>query len=363
MPSFSFAGHKVAPGQTADLRLPVSERYTGDSIHLPVRVIRGKKNGPKLFVTAAIHGEELNGMGVVHELMWGEPIELERGTLALLPVVNIFGVETQSRYMPDRRDLNRCFPGTIGGSLTSRVAWTVFHALHGFDFGVDLHTAAALRTNFPNVRGDFSQAPIRRLAKAFGCELMVNGRGPDGAFRREMVRAGCPTIVVEAGEPLKIEPGVLATGLRGVRNVLKELSMLPGEPELPAFQVRIEKTAWVRATVGGILRFHVTPGQSVDEGQPIATNASVFGEANNVLEAPVSGVVLGMTTLPLVKPGEPVVHLATLSDRQLSRLRKARQEGGDAAGKRVRRHLATNIAVADVDDAEREVQPPSPEDG
>ena len=363
MPSFDFAGHKVAYGQTADLRLPVSERYTGDGISLPVRVIRGKKSGPKVFVTAAIHGEELNGLGVVHELMCGEPIVLERGTLALLPVVNIFGVETQSRYMPDRRDLNRCFPGVATGSLTSRVARTVFDALHGFDFGIDLHTAAALRTNFPNVRGDFSQAPIRRLAKAFGCELMVNGKGPDGAFRREMVRAGCPTVVVEAGEPLKIEPGVLETGLRGVRNVLQELDMLAGEPELPDYQVRIDKTAWVRATVGGILRFHVTPGQAVDEGQPIATNASVFGESNNVLEAPVSGVVLGMTTLPLVKPGEPVVHLATLSDRQLTRLRKARREGGDDTGKRVRRHLATNIAVADVDTAEREVNPPAPDEG
>lgn len=358
MAVFQFSGHKVKPGETADLRLPVSERYTGDSISLPVRVIRGKKEGPKVFVTAAIHGEELNGLGVVHELMCGEPVELERGTLALLPVVNIFGVETQSRYMPDRRDLNRCFPGSASGSLTSRVARTVFDALQGFDFGIDLHTAAALRTNFPNVRGDFTQASIRRLAKAFGCELMVNGKGPDGAFRREMVRAGCPTVVVEAGEPLKIEPGVLETGLRGVRNVLKELHMLPGEPQLPDFQVRIDKTAWVRATVGGILRFHVTPGQSVEQGQPIATNTSVFGESNNVLEAPVSGVVLGMTTLPLVKPGEPVVHLATLSTRQLARLRKARNEGADGTGSRVRRHLATNIAVADVDTAEREVNPP-----
>ena len=361
MPSFTFAGNKVAPGTTVDLRLPVSERYTGDAIHLPVRVVHAKKPGPKLFVTAAIHGEELNGMGVVHDLMWGEPIELERGTLALLPVVNIFGVETQSRYMPDRRDLNRCFPGSATGSLTARVARTVFDALSPFDFGIDLHTAAALRTNFPNVRGDFTQAPIRRLAKAFGCELMVNGKGPDGAFRREMVRAGCPTVVVEAGEPLKIEPGVLETGLRGVRNVMRELGMLPGEPQLPGFQVRIDKTAWVRATVGGILRFHVAPGQTVDEGQPIATNASVFGEANNVLEAPVSGVVLGMTTLPLVKPGEPVVHLATLSGRQLSRLRKARREGADDAGARVRRHLATNVSVSDVDAAEREVNPPAPD--
>ncbi|BAM05187.1 succinylglutamate desuccinylase/aspartoacylase family protein [Phycisphaera mikurensis] len=362
MSAYSFAGHKIPPGRTVDLRLPISERYTGDAIHLPVRVIRGKKPGPKVFVTAAVHGEELNGMGVVHDLMYGEPLALGRGTLALLPVVNIFGVETQSRYMPDRRDLNRCFPGVASGSLTSRVARTVFDALCGFDFGIDLHTAAALRTNFPNVRGDFSQAPIRRLARAFGCELMVNGKGPDGAFRREMVRAGCPTVVVEAGEPLKIEPGVLEVGLRGVRNVLKELDMLAGEPELPGFQVRIDKTAWVRATVGGILRFHVTPGQAVDAGQPIATNASVFGEANNVLEAPVDGVVLGMTTLPLVKPGEPVVHLATLSGRQLSRLRQSRREGGDDTGKKVRRQLATNITVADVDTAEREVNPPTPDE-
>ena len=370
-PVFRMAGVTVKRGASADIKLKVSERYTGDAIHLPVRVVRGRKDGPTLFVTAAIHGEELNGVGVIHELMYddamagfvpGGAVSVSAGTLILVPIVNIFGFESQSRYMPDRRDLNRSFPGNSGGSLTSRIARIVFEEIvERCDYGVDLHTAAAGRTNYPNIRADMNQREVRRLAKAFGCELMVHGKGPDGSFRREAVKAGCAVITVEAGEPLKIEPSVLAVGVRGVRNVLMELGMLePGEgedgPSKPAYQLRVDKSTWVRANVGGLLRFHVSPGQIVEEGQPIATNASVIGRERNVLLAPTAGIVLGMTTLPTVKPGEPVCHLA-VPKRSLAGI--ARKVAGVKTGslhKRVRRDLATNIAVT-----EREAEPPEAE--
>jgi predicted deacylase len=263
-------------------------------------------------------------------------------------VVNIFGFETQDRYMPDRRDLNRFFPGSESGSLTSRVARAVFQALvPRCDYGIDLHTAAIPRTNFPNVRGDLSVPEVRRLAHAFGCELMINGKGPEGALRRAATRAGCPTIIFEAGEPGKIEPGILETGVRGIHNVLKTLSMMPGTPARPPFQTRVEKATWVRARVGGILRFHVAPGEPVDEGQPIATNASVFGLEQNVLRAPVSGVVLGVTTLPTVKPGEPVCYIAVPS-RSLRSVRRALADApDDSLHRRLRDDLATNISVSE----------------
>jgi hypothetical protein len=347
-PAFTIAGTTVRRGETRDVRLQVSQRYTGDFVTLPVRVIRAAASGPTVFVTATVHGDELNGMGVVHELMFGTPPPLARGVLVLVPVLNIFGFETHDRYMPDRRDLNRSFPGMETGSLSSRLAHLITREIvKPADYGIDLHSAAAPRTNFPNVRGDLRNREVRRMATAFGCELMVNGPGPEKSLRREATKAGCPTIAVEAGEPGKIEPGVLEIGVRGVENVLKELGMLPGEPIRPAYQVRVEKATWVRAEVGGILRFHIAPGEPVEAGQPIATNVSVFGQEQNVLRSPVAGIVLGMTTLPTVKPGEPVCHIA-IPNRTLRAIRKTTGKAPrDRLHQRVRADLATSISVSE----------------
>ncbi|HPF38212.1 MAG TPA: M14 family metallopeptidase [Phycisphaerae bacterium] len=348
---FRIAGEAVQLGETRDLKLKISEQFTGDPVGVPIRVMRGRKRGPTLFVTATVHGDELNGMGVIHEIMYGAQLELIAGTLILVPVVNVFGIETQNRYMPDRRDLNRFFPGFKNGSLTSRVAFLLFEEIaKKSDFGIELHSAAQPRTNFPNIRGDLKNADVRRLAWAFGCELIIDGKGPDGSFRREATKAGCPTIILEAGEPLKIEQEAVEVGVRGVNNVLRELGMVAGDPVLPPYQVRISRSTWVRAEVGGILRFHVKPGDPVEQGQRIATNASVFGERQNILEAPCDGIVLGMTTLPMVKPGEPVCHIAVPS-RSLKSLRlAAARVTGAGKKKRIRAGaLVQNLARSETE--------------
>lgn len=352
--AFRIAGESIHLGETRDLKLKVSEQFTGDSIGVPMRIMRAKKRGPVVFVTAAVHGDELNGMGVIHEIMYGPQLNLIAGTLILVPVVNIFGFETLNRYMPDRRDLNRFFPGFKNGSLTSRVAYLLFEEIvRNSDFGIELHSAAQPRTNFPNVRGDLKNADVRRLAWAFGCELIIDGKGPDGSFRREATKAGCPTIILEAGEPLKIEQEAVEVGVRGVTNVLRELGMVAGEQIRPSYQVRISSATWVRAEVGGILRFHVKPGDPVEAGQRIATNASVFGERQNVLRAPCDGIVLGMTTLPMVKPGEPVCHIAVPSRSLKSlRLAAARVTG---AGKK--RRVRTGALVQNLARTETETMP------
>ena len=208
--AFKIGGRSIRRGETKDIFLPVSQRYAGDAVRLPIHVIRSGKSGPTVCVTAAIHGDELNGMGIIHELMFGSPLVLSMGTLVLIPAVNIFGFESGERYMPDRRDLNRCFPGSAAGSLASRLANIVFkEVIEKCDHVIDLHTAAVERTNYPNVRADMTDPQVRSLAKAFGCELIVNGKGPDGSMRREATKSGCPAIVLEAGETRKIEPGIL----------------------------------------------------------------------------------------------------------------------------------------------------------
>ncbi|RMH26091.1 MAG: succinate dehydrogenase [Planctomycetota bacterium] len=341
------AGQRVGPGQTRTIDLPVSETYHGEAVVTPVRVVRARRPGPRLLITAAVHGDELNGLGIVRELMFDENLRPSAGTLMCVPVVNMPAVESQSRYVPDRRDLNRSFPGSPAGSMAARIAHTIFHGVvRQADFCVDLHTAAVQRTNYPNVRADLRNPGARRLATAFGCELIVSGKGPEGSLRRCACEAGVPTIILEAGEVWKIEPSVVEIGVRGVRNVMIELGMLQGEPARPVYQTRVEKTTWARATLGGLLWFHVAPGDLVEAGQPLATNSSVFGEGRAVLIAPCDGIVLGMTTLPAVRPGEPVCHIAQPT-RSLASIRRALERRGDSLARRLRRDLSTSVHVTE----------------
>jgi len=345
---FEIGGQTVKRGETKDIRLEISETYTGDKICIPLRVIRSKKPGPRVFVTAAIHGDEINGTGIIHDFLFGEQIKLKQGSLILAPVVNVFGFESHERYLPDRRDLNRCFPGSPTGSLASRIANTLMTELvDNCDYGIDLHTAAFQRTNYPNVRGDLTNPKAKRLATAFGCALISDGKGPVGSFRRESTRRGCPTIILEAGEPWKIEPSVMQIGLQGIKNILVELDMINGTIQKPPYQALIRKTTWVRATVGGILKFHVSPGDFVEEGQPIATNYSILGAEQNILESPTSGIVLSVTTMPAVKPGEPVAHIAVIPLRQIARFQKQLIASKDDFHQQAQVDLATNIDVVD----------------
>jgi predicted deacylase len=214
------------------------------------------------------------------------------------------------------------------------------------DYGFDLHSAAATRTNFPNVRGDLSIPGVRALATAVGCELIVNGKGPEGSFRRAACSAGCPTVILEAGEVGKIEPAIVEVGLRGVGNLLIHLGLIEGTIRRPAYQARVSRTTWVRAELGGLLRFHVAPGDLVSGGQPLASNESVFGVARSMIIAPQDGIVLGMTTHPAVKPGEPVCHIA-IPDRKIGRIRKALAEvSAESPEARIRDDLASSIAVS-----------------
>lgn len=346
-PSLIIGGERIPLGTTRDINLKFSESYLGAPVTLPLRVIRARKHGPCVFLTGSIHGDELNGMGIIRELLYDQPPPLRRGTLICIPVVNLYGLEHNRRYMPDRRDLNRCFPGLESGSPTSRLAHALFHeVVKQCDYGIDFHSAAVRRTNYPNVRASLSNTRVRALAQAFGAELLLDAKGPDGSLRRTAVRHGVPTIVVEAGEVWKIEPGVVDFGIRGCLNVFKWLGMLEGAPEQPLFQVTLKKTTWVRADRGGILGFHAKPGELVEEGALIATNYNIFGKERRTMHAPVSGIVLGMATMPAVKPGEPVYHLAELSRRNFRNIARAMERlPQEELYHRIQDDLATNIII------------------
>lgn len=349
----------IRPGERASVSVQVTESYLGLSVPIPMHVWRGKEEGPTVLISAAVHGDEINGVGAIRDLIADAGFEPKRGTLVLVPVVNVLGFERHERYLPDRRDLNRSFPGTKSGSMASRLARVVFDkVIKRCDFSIDLHTAAVRRTNFPNVRGDMSNAGVRRLARAFGCEVILDSPGPDGSMRNVATKAGCPSLILEAGEVWKVEPSVVAYTLRGIRNVLIELGMIEGEPQQPPYRVVIGKTTWVRSSSGGFLKFHVSPGDLVEEGQPLATNGDLLGNDHETIAAPESGLILGMTTMPSVAPGDPIVHIAVPDAKQLGRIKRGISDLDDESlGAWVRSDLASSVLTSEGPDLD-----PDPDD-
>ena len=344
----SWRGKALPRGECSDVFLPVSESYSGISLKIPIRIQRGVEDGPVVYITAALHGDELNGTGAVRHLICDESVQLKRGALILVPILNLLAFDRHSRYLPDRRDLNRCFPGTAGGSLAGRIARQIFSEIVGrADLGIDLHTAAVRRTNYPNVRADMSHPVASKLATDFGSEVIVNSAGPKGSLRCESCRAGCTTIMMEGGEVWKVEPAIVETAVRGIKNILRAFEMIDGEIERPDTQVVIKNAKWIRAERGGFLQFHVRPGQVVEKDQPLATNTDLLGREQSMLAAPFSGVIIGMTTLPAVSPGEPVCHVGQLpDDTRPSEIRDSRSESQGLETRTVK-DLASNVLVVE----------------
>ncbi|GAB5495037.1 MAG: succinylglutamate desuccinylase/aspartoacylase family protein [Phycisphaerales bacterium] len=345
-------GETIRPGEDEIVSFTISESYSGANIKMPINVWRGEQSGPTVLVTAAVHGDELNGTGTIRHIIREQPFDLKAGTLVLVPVVNLIGFERHSRYLPDRRDLNRSFPGTTGGSLASRLAKGFFdNVVKRCDYCIDLHTAAIRRTNFPNVRADLSNERLASFARSFGAELIVNSKGPKGSLRLEANKIGCATIILEAGEVWKVEPGVVEYALQGIENCLIQLGMISGSPTKPAYRVETNATQWVRAGKGGFLQFHVSPGDIVAKGEMIATNTDLMGDEQNQIKSPRDGIVLGMTTLPSVSPGDPVCHLAYPRKGELKKITRTIEKlSEESLHERIREDLSRGVMVTEADD-------------
>lgn len=323
-------GVTVPPGSSVALELPVTKLYTHTELSLPLHVIHGRKPGPVLFVSAAIHGDEINGVEIIRRLRSLLHPEELRGAVITIPVVNVHGFLQRSRYLPDRRDLNRSFPGSSRGSLAARVAHRVMQAVVAkATHGIDLHTAATHRINLPQIRADLAHEPTRRLAEAFGVPVLVNADVPDGSLRQAAMDKGLPVLLYEGGEGMRLDEDAIAVGLRGIRRVLCALEMLPGRVPAAA-PVIARANSWVRAQESGLFRPGVRLGDAVEKGGILGVIAHPFDDAESRVCAPFDAVVIGLSRMPLVHEGEALIHLARVDDVAAAAARVAQFFAGSA---------------------------------
>ena len=302
----------VGPGQRVTVDLPVARLYTDTSLHMPVKVIRGRRAGPVLFVSAAIHGDELNGVEIIRRLLKRKALRGLRGTLLAVPIVNVHGFIDQSRYLPDRRDLNRSFPGSAKGSIAARLANTFLkEVVLQSEFGIDLHTGAVDRANQPQIRGNHDEPKTAELARAFGAPVMVNASLREGSLRECASRHDIPVVIYEAGEALRFDEVSIRAGIRGILQVMRALKMLPpGRGSGVNHTVEARSTSWVRAPASGIVSGAVRLGVRVREGDPLAVISDPLGDREDVIRAPYAGIVIGISRLPLAHEGDALFHLA-----------------------------------------------------
>jgi len=310
--AITIGGIEVRPGQQRVIELPIADLYTGTSLSMPVHVICGRRAGPVLFVTAAIHGDELNGVEIVRRLLKRKALKSLRGSLLAVPVVNVHGFLLQSRYLPDRRDLNRSFPGSAKGSVAARMANVLVRkVVSEADFGIDLHTGAINRANLPQIRADLDDEKTRELATAFGVPVVVDAEARDGSLRGCAQELGLPTLTYEAGEALRFDELCIRAGLRGIVRVMRHIGMLPdGRKPSRARPVVANSTSWVRAPASGIVSRDVDLGSRVVTGQRLATIGDPLGDHEDPVIAPFDGIVIGRNSLPLAHEGDALFNVA-----------------------------------------------------
>ncbi|MGJ8668022.1 MAG: succinylglutamate desuccinylase/aspartoacylase family protein [Oceanococcus sp.] len=313
MSELIIGGTPILRGQRYSIDLPIAQLYTHAPLTMPVQVVAGKKSGPVMFVIAALHGDEINGVEIIRRLLKSPSIKSLRGTLIAVPIVNVPGFIQRSRYLPDRRDLNRSFPGHPTGSLAGRMAHGLIREiLAKADYGIDLHTGAVHRANLPQIRANLDSPIIAELAHAFGAPLILDSKPVAGTLREYTSANNIPVLLYEAGEALRFDEASIRVGLRGIINVLRKLEMLPksSRPTRARQPVTASSSQWVRADASGVLRTVVALGGQVKKGQLLAYLSDTLGESESTLNAPFDGLIIGKLNLPLVFAGEAVFHIA-----------------------------------------------------
>jgi len=265
-----------------------------------------------LWLSGAVHGDEMDGVEIIRQVLAQLDPARMAGTVYAAPIVNVFGFVSESRYLPDRKDLNRSFPGSMNGSLAARLAHLFLtEVVDRCDFGLDFHCAATDRVNLPQVRGDLDDAQTEELAQAFGAPVSLHSKPPAGSLRGEAVRRGKRVLVYEGGESRRFTSASVRAGVEGTNRVLAHLGMIDSPAsDAPPTTVLCRHSRWVRASDSGICRLDLLPGDRVSRGQHVGVISDAFGERTGLVKARASGVVIGTRLSPLVTRGEALVHIA-----------------------------------------------------
>ncbi|WP_226665911.1 succinylglutamate desuccinylase/aspartoacylase family protein [Microbulbifer aggregans] len=303
-------GAEVPPATATRLPWSPSQHFEGVYSATPILVVNGAEPGPTLCITAAIHGDELNGIETVRRVMYNLNPETLKGAVIGVPIVNMQGFHRSSRYLTDRRDLNRHFPGDRNGSSASRIARSFFdEVVVHCNAIVDLHTGSFYRTNLPQLRGDLTDPKVVKLTKGFGSTVVLHSDGAKGTLRHAAVAAGIPTVTLEAGAPMVLDELSVSHSVKGIRTLLNQLGMVSkfrlwGEPE-PVYY----NSTWQRATNGGIIFSKVQLGEFVSKGDLLGTVTNPITNVRNEIRSQYNGRILGMAMNQVVQPGFAAYHI------------------------------------------------------
>ena len=303
---------RIAPGSRRTVDLPVSVLSDHTPVSMSVHVRHGRRPGPVIFVSAGVHGDEVIGVEIIRRVLNTPALSSLKGTLLAVPIVNAFGFINHSRYLPDRRDLNRVFPGSSGGSLASRLAHLFLTEIVArSDFGIDLHSAAIHRTNFPQIRVSPDDPKMAALAEVFGAPIVMQSALREGSLRQAAKEIGNDVLLYEAGEALRFDELSVRAGVAGILRVMRHLGMLSakGISKPKAAPQFCTSSKWLRAPMGGLLRIYKSGGELVRRGEVLATVSDPFGEREQPIEAPFSGIIVGRAVMPVVNEGDAVFHL------------------------------------------------------
>lgn len=322
--SLTIAGIEIQPGQRKRLEMLVAKLFDHTEMKVPIEVIRGVEPGPTIFISAAIHGDEINGVEVIKRLLsYNKLLSNIKGTIIAVPIVNMFGFNQNVRYLPDRRDLNRVFPGSPNGSLASQIAHKFMtEIVEKCDYGIDLHTGSAHRYNLPQIRACLDDPEIKKLAKSFGVPLVLNSNLRDGSLRQAASDKGVKTLLFEGGEALRYDTRVIRAAEYGIISTLCSIGLLDYETakkRLPKKQKVYFATSshWIRAPHSGSLIVKKQTGNKVKQNEIIGIISDPFGIKKHYVKALYSGIVVGRTMLPLVNNGDALFHIATFEDPKI----------------------------------------------
>lgn len=303
-------GDTIEPGKDQQVRIEIARLPSGTLIDIPVHVFNAKKAGPTVLLQAGLHGDEINGVETLRRLLQDKTFKIQKGSVIVVPILNIFGFIHFSRDVPDGKDVNRSFPGTRSGSLASRIAYNYTkEVLPQIDLAIDLHTGGAKRHNFPQIRFTEDDDMSKELAEAFSAPFYFASRLINGSFRRTMFRMNKPSIVYEAGESMRFDEQSIEVGVAGIKNVLSKLEILSSENRSAKKPTYLEKTKWLRAAKAGMFVPKVNNGSKVNKGQVLGMVTDIHINKNKQIKAPFDGYVFCVNNQAVVNQGDALFHL------------------------------------------------------